>query len=207
MTEVLHQMASVPGVVGSLVYGPGGEILASEFPDVFERSSLQEVASIFGEDTIIMKELTGENAFLDLRYAGGRVIVKPYAGGTFVVLCTSGINFQLLHLSMVQASRRLEKRGIEPKAEAPAAAAAVATARPAEVGGQMKAARERMKMAVIQELGPVGDIVFERAWAAWAAAAPPSRQGLGRLAETLSVEIDEPAARAQFLSTVRAIIA
>ena len=203
MTEVLHQMASVPGVVGSLVYGPGGQILASEFPEVFERSALEEVAAIFGEDTIIMKELTGESAFLDLRYGGGRVIVKPCPGGTFVVLCTSGINFQLLHLSMIQASRRLERRGIEPKAETPAATAA----RAPEIGGQMKAARDRMKKALIQELGPIGEIVFERAWAAWATSAPPTRQGLARLAETLSAEIDEIAAREQFLSAARAIIA
>ena len=201
MTEVLHQMASVPGVVGSLIYGPGGRLLATEFPDVFEKPSLEEVAAVFGEDTIIMKELGGETSFLDLRYAGGRVIVKPFATGSFVVLCTSGVNLQLLNLSMTQASRRLEKTGITP-----AAAAAPAAARPADVPS-LKPVREKLKKAVIQELGPIGDMIFERAWTAWAASSPPSKQGLQRLIDTLATEIDDAPARQQFVGTARAIIA
>ena len=201
MSEVLHQMASVPGVVGSLIYGAGGRILASEFPDVFEPASLEEVSAIFGEDTIIMKDLGGDAAFLDLRYSGGRVIVKPFATGSFVVLCTSGINLQLLNLSMTQAARRLEKTGIQAAPAAPAPAA-----RPAELPA-LRPVREELKKAVIQELGPIGDMVFEKAWTAWAASSPPSRQGLARLIDALANEIDEAPARQQFVSTARAIIA
>ena len=156
------------------------------------------MAAVFGEDTIIMKDLGGDAAFLDMRYSGGRVIVKPFAIGSFVVLCTSGINLQLLNLSMTQAARRLEKTGIQ--------AAPAQAQRPAEVAG-LRPFREQLKKAVIHELGPIGDMVFERAWTAWAASAPPGKQGLARLVDTLAAEIDEAPARQQFVGTARAIIA
>ncbi len=201
MNEILHQTVSVPGVVGTLVYGEGGTILASEFPDVFEPSALDQVAAIFGEDTIIMKELTGESAFLDMRYAGGRVVVRPSPAGSFVVLCTSGINLQLLSLSLTQAARRMERAGT-------ASHAASKASRPVpELLPGMKTVREKLKRAVILQLGPIGDMVFERAWNDWSVASPPSKQGLARLVDTLASEIDESPDRQEFVTAARAIIA
>src|SRR5574341_171566 len=130
MGDVIQQLASVPGVVGSLVYGHRGEILASEFPPLFEPSTLQRATRLLAEDRVVLGNMMGATASLDLRYSGGRAVVK------------------------------------------------------------LADARERLQRALVGQIGPIGEFVFEQAWAEWAASGSPTLPGLAKLVSALGREIE-----------------
>lgn len=68
------------------------------------------------------------------------------------------------------------------------------------------ALREKLKAALIRQIGPVGDVVFPKAVEKWTAAGPPSRQGLGELVKLLVGEIDDPKNKAEFLAEANTIV-
>lgn len=212
MRDIIDQVAAVPGVVGTLVYGPTGEVLSSAFPSLFEADSLRRVAAMLAEDDIVMGKMVGPKGALDLRFAGGRVVVKPVQGGALFVLCTSALNPQLLNLSLTQATRRLEKVpgriSAPPPAAASAPAPAVASAPPAaRPAVDLTAERAALVRAVTRQIGPIGEMVVEQAFAAWSAQAAPSRERLPKLVEALAQEIDEGSEREQFRAEAAAIVA
>ncbi len=103
----LLQLGGVPGVVGSMVFEPSGSILASAFPPVFDTAALKDVATQLSADGYFQEWVGGEQSALDLRYADGRVVVRPVAGSWLLVLCTAEANAQLLSMSLTQVVRRL----------------------------------------------------------------------------------------------------
>ena len=201
MLEILQQLTAIPGVVGSLACDAAGEILASEFPSVFEDSALRRVASLLAQDTGALKNIVDSNGSLELRYTGGRATVRRFSSGALLLVCTSTVNPQLLDLSMTQCWRRLEKYWMPRPAAAPAPAPVAAAAWAPE----WEEARERLLQALVRQIGPIGDIVFAQGWAAWIASGPPSRSRLEKLVAALAREIDEGDARLQFQVEAKAI--
>jgi hypothetical protein len=201
--ETLQSLARVPGVVGSLALGTGGELLASTFPEPFADGTLREVAALLGEDASGIGKLVGPGGSLDLGYAGGRAVVRPFGHGTLLVLCAPSINAVLLGMSVEHAARRLERTGSAPAGPParPATPAAPASPPPAEVA----AARGALGTALMRQIGPIGEVVAGEAWARWTAAGPASRARLGELVGALAREIDDEAGRAAFLAEAAAI--
>lgn len=156
----LSQLASVPGVVGSLVFDAGGAVAYAEFPPVFDQAGLRSLAGRLAGDGYFQEWMAGEQAALDLQFGDGRVVVRALQGCWLLVLCTAQANAQLLSMSLNQVVRRLRLgaepgRGITgelplaPAARAAAAPAAAAPAAPAPVP-----ALERLRALVSAELGP-----------------------------------------------------
>lgn len=199
MQEILKQLATVPGVVGSMVYGARGEIVASEFPPLFEASALQRAARLLADDQVFLGSVRGVGASLDLRYAAGRALVQAAGAGTLFVLCTPAANAQLVRLSVSQASRRLETLG------SPAPRAAAPPRRSAQ-SPELADARERLQRALVRQIGPIGEFVMEQAWADWTASAPPSFQTMAKLLSALGREVEDADARAKFLEEAREIL-
>lgn len=202
MQEVLKQLAAIPGVIGALACSPRGELLASAFPPLFDELALHQVAGLFSDETAGLRRLAGPGGVLDVRYARGRALAKPFAQGTVLVLATHAADVQLLGISLEQAARRLDgaPRPAAPAGPAPVAAAQAPAALPAEVA----AAREPLQELLVRYIGPVGELVLAEAWAAWAATAPPTREGLARLVDDLAREVDDEAERGRFVTEARA---
>ena len=201
MLEILQQVTSIPGVVGSLACDSQGEILASEFPAVFEESTLKRVAALLADDTGALQNIVRSDGSLEMRYTGGRAIVRRFPSGALLLVCTSAINPQLLALSLTQCWRRLEKFGI-PRPAAPTPP----TPAPATWAPEWEDVRERLLKALLRQIGPIGEMVLEQAWAAWIASGPPSQARLAKLVAALAREIDEGQARVQFQAETKAII-
>ncbi len=201
MREIVQQLSVVPGIVGALACGANGEILASEFPPLFEEPALRQVAALLVEESTVLEKMVGGGGSLDLQYVGGRAVVKLFPSGALFVLCTSTINPQLLGMSLAQVSRRIEKRGVAP---APSRAT---PAPPAAMSSELAEAREALREAMVRQIGPIGEMVFAQAWADWTASAPASHVALEKLVSLLAREIDESEGRARFLSEASAIIA
>jgi hypothetical protein len=65
-------------------------------------------------------------------------------------------------------------------------------------------AKAPLQEVLIRHVGPIGGLIFEEAWSAWIAAAPPSLTGLEQLITALSREVDEADERARFVAAARA---
>lgn len=141
----LQQLAEVPGVVGGLVFGAGGEVVAAQFPPVFDRGGLDQLARQLAADGYFQEWLAGDDAALDLRFGDGTALVRAVDDTWLLVLCTTQANPQLLSMSLTQVVRRLR---MSPARRPPAAPAAAQPAAPPP-------SRVDLLRAVIQaELGP-----------------------------------------------------
>jgi hypothetical protein len=199
MDDVLQQLSRIPGVVGALACGPRGELLASSFPPLFDELALHQAASLFSDDTAGLRTLAGPEGALDVRYARGRAVAKPFAQGTIVVVGTPAVDAMLLGLALEQAARRLES------APRPAAGSA-SPAGPTPLPQGVAALRDPLQEALVRSIGPFGEVVFAEAWNAWARAAPPPRARLEALLTELAREVDGDAERARFLAEARGVI-
>jgi predicted regulator of Ras-like GTPase activity (Roadblock/LC7/MglB family) len=168
--SALQQLAAVPGIVGSMVFGSSGAVVASVFPPVFDLAGLQQLASLLAGDEYFQDWLADEKAALDLRYADGRVVIRSMHGSWLLVLCTADANSQLLSMTLTQAVRRL--RSPVPAGWAPVEAS------PARA--QASSVLERLRAIVSAELGEHAGQALEIL-----AAAGPSPEGLSRAASEI----------------------
>lgn len=108
MEQVLQQINTLPGVVGSFVILADGRVAAAVFPPLFDQPIIEEAA---GSLAAIRERLQlGESLdLLDLRYANGRILVKTLAGGLLLLLCTKEVNLQVLAISLNVGMKKLEK--------------------------------------------------------------------------------------------------
>jgi predicted regulator of Ras-like GTPase activity (Roadblock/LC7/MglB family) len=142
----LQQLASVPGVVGSMVFEPDGSVAASAFPAVFDPSGLAALAGRLAADGWFQEWTAGEQGALDLRYVDGNVAIRSLEGAWLLVLCTAEANAQLLSMSLTQAVRRLRPGAPPPIGESPLPGGAAAAPAPAS-------AVDRLRAIVRAELG------------------------------------------------------
>ncbi len=130
MQTLLNHLNAVPGVVGTLVCGPDGQLIASAFPPVFDERVLSDVARAVAEGTAGLGTVTGSVRMLDLRHASARIVARPVTGATLLFLCSPSMNLQPLDISASVAVPKLERLVAEAPAGGPRAAAAPAGATP-----------------------------------------------------------------------------
>lgn len=126
MDNVLQQINTVPGVIGSLVCGAAGEVVAHAFPPLFDLSILQGVAATVADPGTGVRNSAGAFDLVDLRYQDGRIVVKPLQEAFLLLLCTKAINLQVLAISLNVAKGKLESLIENGGTEAPPAAPATA---------------------------------------------------------------------------------
>jgi hypothetical protein len=141
----LQQLSAVPGVIGALVFEGGGEVVSSQFPPVFDRSALDQLARQLAGDTYFQEWLSSEDGALDLRFGDGTTLIRSVAGSWLLVLCTTDANPQLLSMSLTQVVRRLRM--------APAGRPASART-PADTPAPLPSRLELLRTVVRAELGP-----------------------------------------------------
>jgi predicted regulator of Ras-like GTPase activity (Roadblock/LC7/MglB family) len=139
MQTVLAQLNTVPGVVGSLLCGADGALLAEAFPPVFDRAVLAEVSKTVADTATGLATVTGPVNLVDLRYPSARIVVKPMAGAHLLFLCSAAANVQTLAISVSVAAPRLEKLVAER-------GQAAGAARPPQ--GQLHAAVQRIEETI-----------------------------------------------------------
>ncbi len=161
MQTLLTQLNAVPGVLGSLVCGTDGQLLAQAFPPVFDGSTLAETAASLAESTAGLVTITGPVRMLDLRHANARVVVQPIRGGNLLFLCAPTVNMQPLVISASVAAPKLEKLVAERSSAGPQATAGGAdgTASPGqlyETVQRINAVIERKRLDPYKVRGAIG---------------------------------------------------
>lgn len=154
MQAMLGPLVSVPGVIGTMLCGPEGELLAHAFPPTFEPGRLHDAAAALAGRSRALEAALGKVGTVDLRYAGGRVVVKAMAGARLLFFCAPSINLELLAMSVSGAVADLERavRGAQPTAPAAAAPAAAAPEAAPAAGGRLWETVQRIN-ALIERSG------------------------------------------------------
>jgi predicted regulator of Ras-like GTPase activity (Roadblock/LC7/MglB family) len=109
MEQVLKQLGTVPGVVGSMVCDLDGGLVSKTFPSLFDDEVLASAARILVDGAAGLETVTGKVGMIDLRYADARILVRPMAGAHLVLLCAAQTNLQLLNISTSGAVPKLER--------------------------------------------------------------------------------------------------
>ncbi len=198
LDEILQQILQLPGVMGALTYDAQGTVVASRFPETYGAEELQRVSRLLSEDLLVQQALQGAKGGLDLRYAGGRVILRPHAQGAVLALCATAANAQLVNLGLAQAIHRLERAEAPPRAPAP-------ESRPPRAEPIRPDILEPLKEAFLLRIGPIGGLLFTRLQAKWAADPEAKAQGAMGLAALLAKEIDDPGDQKAFIRDARII--
>lgn len=109
MKDILQQINSVGGVIGSGVFNDRGEVLAHAFPPLIDAASLQKAASLT-LDCSHGLQISQTLDLLDLRYSDGRILVKTFPGAMLLLLCANSINLQVLSITLNLAVKKLETK-------------------------------------------------------------------------------------------------
>lgn len=133
MQAALNSLVSVPGVIGTMLCAPDGELLGHAFPPTFEPARLRDAATALAGRSRALEAALGAVGTVDLRYAGGRVVVKAVSSARLLFFCAPSINLELLTMSVsgsVAALERAVQGTRPPPATAPELAPAAAMAAP-----------------------------------------------------------------------------
>lgn len=191
MQTLLNHLNAVPGVVGTLVCGEDGRLLAQAFPPIFEEAVLADVAKNLAEGTAGLDTVTGSVSLLDLRCAGARIVVRPVAGAALLFLCSPTMNLQPLAISASVAAPKLE-------ALVAGGAAAPAPAPPAATPGKLHAMVQRINAVIerrkLDPFGTRGEIALKAGFGLGFidAETPDDPQKLARLKAAASAVLGEP---------------
>ncbi|MDD2366580.1 MAG: roadblock/LC7 domain-containing protein [Desulfuromonadaceae bacterium] len=109
MKDILQQINSVDGVIGSALFTHSGELLDHAFPALIETASLQRAAALTQECSYGL-QMSQTLELLDLRYADGRVLVKRISGASLFLLCANNINLQVLSITLNLAAQKLDAK-------------------------------------------------------------------------------------------------
>jgi len=209
MEEVLKQINTVSGTIGSMVCDEQGQLLAHVFPPLFDKSMLSSAVAALSENLSGLDDMTGGVKLTDFRYQNGRIIVKPIDGGCLVLLCETTINLQLLTISLNVAIKKLEKLLKFGSAPTPTA---IAQAQPSSGGGaaaqelieksQIAPQLQGLQSALAKFLGPMAKIIFIECVEKWVQVHQPVKAALPQLVNIVVKEIDDPAKGEEFRQRV-----
>jgi len=109
MESILRGVLASPGVIGGLVMDDAGRILAQTLPELFDREQVAGAAVVLAEQQVGLEEFTGGVRTGELRFELGKLILRPVADRSIVLICEHGANLQMLSIALNVAAKKLEK--------------------------------------------------------------------------------------------------
>ncbi len=133
MQEILQHINRVEGIIGSAVFSDSGDVLSQAFPLLIDAASLKTAAKLALECAHGLQISQAQDQ-LDLRYAEGRIIVRPFPGAMLCLLCSKAVNMQVLTITLNLAIKKLEPKLHKASVQAEAAPAPPAATQSEAVG-------------------------------------------------------------------------
>jgi predicted regulator of Ras-like GTPase activity (Roadblock/LC7/MglB family) len=106
MQDILRNINTVEGVIGSAVFNENG-VVDQAFPPLIDANALKAVAGLLLE-CVHCLQIAQSLDIIDLRYAEGRIIIKTFPGALLCLLCAKNINLQVLTITLNLAVKKLE---------------------------------------------------------------------------------------------------
>ena len=98
LDALLGQLNALPGVIGSLVSGDRGQVLAQAFPAEVDAAAPARAAQVLADHAAGLPAIGGPVAMFSMRFGNGRLMVRPVGAGHLLVLCATTVNPQPLAL-------------------------------------------------------------------------------------------------------------
>jgi predicted regulator of Ras-like GTPase activity (Roadblock/LC7/MglB family) len=121
---LLGQLNAVPGVIGSMISGERGQVLAQAFPPQVDAGAPARAAQVLADHAAGLPAIGGPVAMFSMRFGNGRLMVRPVGAGHLLVLCAPTVNPQPLALVAAATAPKLEqllRPAVPPPLPAPAA--------------------------------------------------------------------------------------
>lgn len=134
MEAVLRSVVTSPGVFGGLIANDAGQLLVRSMPDLYDSEQLARVSTILMEQQFGLEDATGGVKQAEIRFELGKLIARPVADKTLVLLCEQSVNIQVLSIALNVAAKKLEKLPSQPPASRPSAAQPTAMTPPLQSG-------------------------------------------------------------------------
>lgn len=113
---LLGQVNTFPGVVGSLLCGEQGEVVADALPATVPDGTAVRAAQVLADHEGGLSAIGGPYTMLSLRLGSARLLVRRLKGGHLVVLCGPAANTQPITLMAASTAPRLERLLAPPPA-------------------------------------------------------------------------------------------
>jgi len=114
MQDILRHINGVEGVIGSAVFSNKGVVLAHAFPSLVDTPTLEK-AAVLTLECIRGLQIEQTLDIIDLRYAEGRILVRPFPGAILCLLCAKNVNLQVLSITLNLAVKKLESLLSKPE--------------------------------------------------------------------------------------------
>jgi predicted regulator of Ras-like GTPase activity (Roadblock/LC7/MglB family) len=109
MQMILNGLNAVPGVVGSMVFDEQGQVVAHQFPTLFDTAVLSQAGRIVSDGLSGVAPVTGPVRMMDFRFEDARILVRPLSRASLLFLCSPSINLQPLLISASVAAAKVER--------------------------------------------------------------------------------------------------
>jgi len=205
MEEILMQLNTVSGTIGSMVCDSRGHILAHAFPSLYDSNMLKGVVAVLSENYSGLEEITGGVKLTDFRYRNGRIIVKPVDGSWLVLLCENSVNLQLISISLNVAIKKLEQHFATSDTVATPAKPKKQTSGGGGISAQqlieeglLSEQLQGMQAALAKYIGPMAKIIFLECVEKWLQSHQPVNDSLPYLVDIVVKEINDSTKAAEF---------
>lgn len=108
MQEILKQISSIDGVIGSSLFNEQGKVLAHACPPLLDTTQLSNAATAI-LDCVHGLQISQIVHGLDLRFAEGRIIVRALPGAFLCVPCAKNVNMSMVNITLNLAIKKLEQ--------------------------------------------------------------------------------------------------
>lgn len=220
MKNLLEEIKTSPGVLGSCVFSSAKGIVGSNLPATFNREQQQRIAGILHRVFRLNNSIKLDVNAYEIQYDEALLMARRLdKDATLVVVCSPDVNVPLVSMACgMQTAELLEAIAVhqddfaQPAAPPQAASTAIkgpakATPTPVEVlKGPLGDKLTMIKRALARSIGPVAGMTLEQALASWLKQGEPEAGRLIELAELLLPEIDDDSDKTEFIREVKGFL-
>jgi predicted regulator of Ras-like GTPase activity (Roadblock/LC7/MglB family) len=225
MQNLLEEITTSPGVMGSCVYVTERGVLASNLPKVFNPDIQKRIASILHRIFKLNETVKLDVSSYEIQYDEALILVKRLCdASSLVVICDPDANVHLVNMSISVLASDLvslikecentppvEAEPVQKPQVAPPVAEPVPTPQePATVdsviNNLMVNEMSVIRKALAKGIGPIATMTLEDEVEKWLDKGAPSKDRLAELAENLLGEIDDDSAQKEFMDDLKSIL-
>lgn len=124
MQEILKQISSIDGVIGSSLFSDQGKLLAHACPPLLDTAQLEKGSNVILE-CLHNLQISQTIHNIDLRFSEGRILVRTLPNAFLCVPCAKNANLSMVNITLNLAIKKLEQmlthnKTTQPKTAQPA---------------------------------------------------------------------------------------
>jgi len=227
MQNLLEEITTSPGVMGSCVYVAERGILASNLPKVFNPDIQKRIASILHRIFKLNETVKLDVNSYEIQYDEALILVKRLCdASSLVVICDPDANVHLVNMSITvlasdlvslikecEKTQAIESEPVGETQVAPTAPLAEPEATSQEplnvervINSLMADEMSTIRRALAKCIGPIATMTLEDEVEKWLGTGAPTKDRLAELAESLLGEIDDESAQKEFMGDLKSIL-